>query len=98
VNSVPWEFEWDPAKAESNLAKHGVSFDVAIAAFADPAHRDLDTSRTADGEERRKVVGLIQERLITVVYTMRGRVCRLISARRANAKERRSYGYRSSSS
>ena len=57
MNKPPTEFEWDDEKAENNLAKHGVSFDVAIAAFADPAHRDLDTTRVADGEKRRKVVG-----------------------------------------
>src|SRR3954465_4351854 len=77
VDSVPTQFEWHQDKAESNLAKHGVSFDVAIAAFADRAHRDLATSRASDGEERGKVVGVIEGRLITVVYTMRGRVCRL---------------------
>jgi uncharacterized DUF497 family protein len=55
----------------------------------------LSTPPADDGEERRKAIGLIDGKLYTVVYTLRGSVCRLISARRSNAKESRSYGYHS---
>ena len=90
---APNTFEWDDAKAASNEAKHkGVSFKGAVAVFLDPARADFDVSRQEDGENRRKVVGMIGDRLYTVTYTIRGEATRLISARRANNKEERSYG------
>ena len=85
-------FEWDREKAESNLGKHGVSFDVAIAAFADPFRLVVDATRADEGEVRVKVVGRVAGRLITVVFTMRGEAHRLISARRSNEREERLYG------
>jgi uncharacterized protein len=90
---MPAEFEWDDAKASVNEAKHSIRSDYAAAVFLDDNRLDLDTTRAGDGEERRKTIGLIDGRLYTVVYTLRGSVCRLISARRSNAKEGRSYGY-----
>jgi uncharacterized DUF497 family protein len=86
-------FEWGTdAKAASNLAKHGVRFDFAVRVFAEPACIDLDVSRTVDGERRRKAIAMIDGRLFTVVYTKRHGVIRIISARRANARESRAYG------
>jgi uncharacterized protein len=84
-------FEWDDAKAASNFAKHRIRFEVAVRVFSDRAQAALDASRAADGEVRRKAVGLIEGRLFTVVYTERHGVVRIISARRSNAKERRAY-------
>jgi len=91
---APREFEWDEAKAASNRAKQGISFAAAVRAFADARRIDYDVSRGEDGEARRKVVGLIGNRLYTVVYTIRGPACRVISARRANTSERRRYDHR----
>jgi uncharacterized protein len=90
---TPAEFEWDDAKASANEAKHSVRFAYAAAVFLDENRLDLDTTRADDGEERRKAIGLIEGKLDTVVYTLRGSVCCLISARRSNAKEGESYGY-----
>jgi len=81
------EFDWDDNKALSNLERHRLSFDEAIAVFADPKLLTVDTSREEDGEPREKAIGRIQDRLSTVVFTRRGSVVRLISARRANAQE-----------
>jgi len=92
--NTPLVFEWDDAKAQSNLAKHGVSFGDAIAIWADPNFATEDTSRLEDGERRSKAIGEIQGRLITAVYTTRGDTIRLISARRTNRREERIYGYR----
>lgn len=86
------EFEWDDGKDVSNLAKHGVPFDYAIAVFFDTARVDFDATRSADGEVRRKVIGVIEGRLYSVVYTFRKATRRLISARRANKKEEHVYG------
>jgi uncharacterized protein len=85
-------FDWDDAKAASNLAKHGVRFDFAIRAFVDVMRIDVDASRLADAEARRKVIGMINGLLFTVVHTRRPGMIRIISARRSNAKESRAYG------
>lgn len=84
------KFEWDDGKAAANLAKHGVDFADAIDAFADPqAIVLLDDS----GDEERYVIlghdGLV--RLVAVVYTWRGDVVRIISARKATRTEARLY-------
>jgi uncharacterized DUF497 family protein len=89
---MPRAFEWDDAKAASNLAKHGVPFDYATRVFLDEAVIDFDASREADGEARRKAIGLIEGRVFTVVYVQRREAIRIISARRANATERKAYG------
>jgi uncharacterized protein len=88
------DFEWDEEKAASNFAKHKISFESAITAFADPDALHLDATRQGDGENREKLVGMIEGRLFTVVFTLRDEVVRMISARRANKREEKSYGER----
>jgi uncharacterized DUF497 family protein len=92
-------FEWDPAKAASNLSKHRVSFDTAIRAFADPfALSELD--RIEDGEQRWQTTGMVEGFLLLLVaHTVREEdedgqtmeAIRIISARPASRKERRRY-------
>jgi len=89
---IPPAFDWDDTKAASNLAKHGVPFEYAARVLLDEAVVDFDASREADGEARRKAVGQIEGRIFTVVYAQRGDAIRIISARRANAMERKVYG------
>ena len=84
-------FESDPAKAAANETKHGVSFTLAQLIFLDPDRVELDANRPEDKEIRRKVVGLVKGRLLTAVYVDRNGITRLISARRANKPEERSY-------
>lgn len=88
------DFDWDPDKAVSNERKHGVRFEVAQKVFADPDREDFDVTRQDEGEPRRKVVGRVNGRLLSLVYTTREGVVRMISARQANVQERRRYGYR----
>lgn len=90
--NVGLEFEWDDAKAQGNLAKHGVPFAYAVRIFLDAGIVDFDASRPGDGETRRKAVGDIEGRLFTVVYTLRDGCIRMISARRCNPTEERRYG------
>jgi uncharacterized DUF497 family protein len=92
---MPTDFEWDEAKAANNLAKHKLSFWSARFVFADPKMVVVDAARTADGESRCKAIGAYQGKLYAVVFVLRDGVCRLISARRTNAKEDRIYGNRS---
>jgi uncharacterized DUF497 family protein len=85
------EFEWDAEKASRNFDKHGVVFKHAANVFLDPARADARDERHNYGEERRLVFGKIDGELYAVVYTSRGRVIRLISARKANDRERMKY-------
>lgn len=85
-------FEWDDNKARLNEAKHGVSFEMAARLFLAPDFIVVDASRQSDGEARLKGLGLLEGRLFTVVFTKRGEVFRLISARPSNAKEIKHYG------
>lgn len=80
----PMQFEWDPAKNAKNLAKHGIDFPAASLVFDGPYRR---VSSDRDGEARWKAIGIVNGRAITVVYTMRGELIRIISARRARANE-----------
>jgi uncharacterized DUF497 family protein len=84
------EFEWDLAKAASNLAKHGVDFPTATAVFDDPNIR-LSLDPRPRGETRYQAIGGVSGVVLFVSYTMRGEVCRIISARRASRRERQSY-------
>ena len=86
------DFEWDDAKDQSNRAKHGLSFEEAKDIFADPDLLILEVSREQDGEVRFKAIGSIHGRLFVVVFTQRGQMKRVISARRTNRREERAYG------
>ncbi len=82
-------FEWDEAKALSNQRKHGVSLPIEARVFTDPAAIRIDATKPTGGEQRSKAIGLVDDRLITIVRTNRRGVCRPMSARRSNAKEER---------
>ena len=85
------EFEWDPSKSASNLAKHRIDFDEAKAVFDDLfALIELDDSEDY-GENRYTIIGVIGGRLFSVAYTERGERIRLITARRATSYEQRKY-------
>ncbi len=84
-------YEWDEAKREANLVKHGVDFMDALEVFADPLRVERVSQRREYAEERREVVGMVRDQMLFVVYTLRGEVRRLISARRASRNERRAY-------
>lgn len=79
--------EWDPAKNESNLAKHGVSFE-AIERFDWGDALTREDARNEYGERRFVSMGRIDGRLYVAVWTMR-KERRLISLRKANARERK---------
>lgn len=85
-------FEWDTAKAESNKAKHGVSFALAARVLFDPYRIETYDGREDYGEDRWATIGYADPALLYVVYTVRdGDAIRLISARKANEKERNQY-------
>ena len=86
------DYEWDQAKATSNLDKHGVSFEEAATVFGDPLYIDFyDPDHSVD-EHRYLIMGQSTAgRLLIVSYTQRNEVVRLISAREVTSSERRAY-------
>jgi hypothetical protein len=84
-------FEWDESKAKTNLAKHGVAFEEAKAAFRDPFALELLDDRFDYGEDRFVLIAMAEARLLTVVYAERGDVYRLISARLSTKAEQDAY-------
>ena len=85
------EFEWDDAKSAANLAKHKVSFDTARRAFEDVFAVEREDDTEGYGEPRFNLLGVVDGRVLFVVYTMRDEVIRIISAREAEPYERRLY-------
>ena len=84
------EFEWDPAKAETNYHKHGVHFADAVGVFSDDFAITVEDTTTS--EERFKTLGMdFLGRILVVSYTWRGETIRLISAREATARQRATY-------
>ena len=85
-------FEWDPEKAATNLAKHGVSFPEAATVFRDPLSVTVPDPRHSHGEARFAIFGVSDRgRLLAVLYTERTDRLRLISAREATRRERAAY-------
>ncbi len=85
------EFEWDDAKAATNLAKHGVSFELARSAFRDPFAIEFADDRQSYGEERFVLIAMVANRLLSVTHTERAGRTRLISARGASRQEQDDY-------
>jgi uncharacterized protein len=84
------EIEYDDAKDEANRAKHGLSLDKADSFDFETALIAEDTRRNY-GEARFRALGLIDDRVHALVFTMRGDMLRVISLRKANARETRLY-------
>ena len=86
------KFEWDPDKATENLKNHGVGFPEATTVFGDPLEVTIPDPGHSEGETRFLSLGLSTEkRLLVVAYTEREGTIRIIHARVAAPKERRSY-------
>jgi uncharacterized protein len=85
------EFEWDDAKATSNAARHGVTFEYARLVFADPFGVGMVDDREDYGEERLIMLGNVAGTVLFVAYTERDDRIRIISARRATRYEQEDY-------
>ncbi len=84
------EFEWDEGKRQSNLQKHGVDFEDIKPVFKGNPIQKIDT-RKDYGEERINLIGEVDNEIFFITYTIRNSKYRIISARRANSRERRKY-------
>ncbi len=86
------KFEWDPQKAASNLARHGVPFEEAATVFGDPLGRITSDPRHSVDEDRFVLLGYSKkQRLLAVMFAECGEAIRIISARQATPRERRNY-------
>ena len=87
-------FEWDERKAAANAKKHGVSFEEARTVFVDERAKLIDDPDHSEDEERFVLLGLssaLRLLLVCHCYRSEGNVIRIISARKATAKESRFY-------
>lgn len=83
-------FEWDAAKSNATLVRRGFDFEFAARVFAGD-HVEREDLRQDYAERRYTVTGEVDARVITVVWTPRGRRRRIISAWPASNRERRVY-------
>lgn len=94
VSTLKPGFEWDRRKALKNARKHGITFEQAGTVFDDPTGRyGADPAHSTAEEVREHILGVADGTVLVVVFTRRaaGRSIRIISARRANRRERRTY-------
>ncbi len=89
------EFEWDVTKARSNQRKHGIRFEEAVSVFEDPYHLSIQ-DRFENGEYRWQTIGLMYGIVIilvaqTIRFESGHEIIRIISARKADKKERDRY-------
>jgi uncharacterized DUF497 family protein len=84
------EFEWDEVKRRANYTKHGLDFRDAEKVFQGIT-LTADDNRQDYGEPRFISLGLLEDMVVVVVYTMRGEKTRIISMRKANQREKKTY-------
>jgi uncharacterized protein len=85
-------FEWNESKSRRNRIAHGVAFEEAVSAFADPLGRIVEDPRHSREEALYALVAQSERgRIVVVMFTERADRIRVISARRATPTERRQY-------
>jgi len=89
---ISLKFEWDSRKAASNFSKHGVAFQEALTAFADPLAHIFDDEDHSIEEQREIIVGhSAKERLLVVCFTSQQESVRIFSVRKATRRERKEH-------
>ena len=84
-------YEWDEAKRQCNVRRHGIDFLDVLPCVSDPQRLIQEDARKDYGERRFHLLGPLRGRLYHVTFTERGQDIRIISARRANKREQRQY-------
>lgn len=82
------KIDYDPNKQQRNIELRGISFELAYEFDFDTA---LEATQKVNGEVRYFALGYIRNRLYALVYTLRGEAIRIISLRKANAREVKKY-------
>ena len=83
-------FEWDAEKDQSNQRKHGLSFPDAPSVF-EGSTLTFEDMREDYGEARYLTIGMLANRVVIIAHTLRGDATRIISMRKANARETARY-------
>ena len=84
------EFEWDDKKSRSNRAKHGIDFHTAKALWDDDNRVEIQCPYPL--ESRNILIGALDNKLWTAIFTRRVSALRIISVRRARKREANLYG------
>jgi uncharacterized DUF497 family protein len=79
------KFEWDPAKSLTNRAKHGIDFTEAKDLWIDENRIEIDLPYPV--ESRHILIGKLNDKRWTAVYTLRDENIRIISVRRSRQRE-----------
>lgn len=87
------QIEFDPSKRDATLDARGLDMADAGEVFDGP-HMTIEDDRADYGEVRFITIGFMSERMVVLVWTQRGDVCRIISVRKANDREQKAYAPR----
>lgn len=88
------QFEWDDKKNQNNIKKHGISFEEAASVFEDDESLIIADDEHSNDEERFILIGFSFKANLLVVchcYREKDSIIRIISARKADSKERQKY-------
>lgn len=88
--TLPMRYEWDEAKRQSNIQKHGIDFIGIEEVFAGETVTILD-DRVDYGEIRFVTLGLLRGRVVVIAHTETDEVIRVISVRKAGQYEESDY-------
>jgi uncharacterized DUF497 family protein len=83
-------FEWDEAKREANLRKHGIDF-IGIETLFEGPTVTFEDDRRDYGEQRFVTIGFLDGRVVAVAHTESAELIRIISARKAAHHEQQRY-------
>ena len=83
------EFEWDERKNRKNKNKHGIDFETAMELWNDKNRIEIQTPFPF--ENRSVLIGKIDKKLWSAIFTLRDNAIRIISVRRARTKEAKFY-------
>ena len=87
------QIEFDPSKRDATLDARGLDMADAGEVFDGP-HMTIEDDRADYGEVRFITIGFMSGRMVVLVWTQRGRSCRIISVRKANDREQKAYAPR----
>ncbi len=84
------QLEWDEAKRLANIAKHELDFEDAATVFAG-LYLEIEDTRENYGESRFKIIGMLRNNVVILIYTPRSESIRIISMRKADSDESNEY-------
>ena len=88
---IGMEFEWDEIKSSACYKERGFDFAYVLHVFLDPDRLVRKDHRWDYGEDRFELTGVIDVRVLVLIYTVRSTRIRIISARKANRREVKDY-------